>query len=129
MEAIPKPIGLLFYYGFVNILMIFIILSETIFITMLLIQLLTVAHVVIQVGNKDDIDRSLKYCHYKILGNSSKIWKCKTSVLYILKDRQMVLQNLLSLQIYTYVQWIKITHVQKIRSFFVFMEWIHLSHG
>ena len=126
MEAIPKPIGLLFYYGFVNILMIFIILSETIFITMLLIQLLTVAHVVIQVGNKDDIDRSLKYCHYK---NSSKIWKCKTSVLYILKDRQMVLQNLLSLQIYTYVQWIKITHVQKIRSFFVFMEWIHLSHG
>ena len=73
MEAIPKPIGLLFYYGFVNILMIFIILSETIFITMLLIQLLTVAHVVIQVGNKGDIDRSLKYCLYKISGNSSKI--------------------------------------------------------
>ena len=34
---------------------------------MLLIQLLTVVHVVIQVGNKGDIYRSLKYCHYKII--------------------------------------------------------------
>ena len=67
---------------------------------MLLIQLLTVEHVVIHIVSKDYIHGNLKDWIFKTSKNPFKIWKCETS---ILKERPTVLQNLFLLQIYTYV--------------------------
>ena len=65
---------------------------------MLLIQLLTVAHVVIHIGNKGYIHGNIKDLNFKTSKNP------RNRILYILKERPTVLQNLLSFQIYTYVQ-------------------------
>ena len=68
---------------------------------MLLIQLLTVAHVFIHI---DNISETLKYCNFKTSKNPRKTEKFEISILYILKERPTVQQNLLLLQIYTHVQ-------------------------
>ena len=99
-------------------------------------QQLTVTFVEIHIGNKGDIHGSLKHCNSKTSKNPWKIWKIwplTFDIWHMTFERPTVLQNLLLLQIYTYVQWIsgiiQNTHVQKIRSFFVLMEWLHLPHG
>ena len=65
---------------------------------MLLIQLLTVAHVVIHIGNKGYIHGNVKDFNFKTSKNP------RNRILYILTERPTVLQNLLLFQIYTYVQ-------------------------
>ena len=73
---------------------------------MLLTELLTVGYVVTHIGNKGDIHGSLEYCNFKTSKHPWNIWKCKISIFYILKERPTVLQNLILLQIYPFVQWI-----------------------
>ena len=88
-------------YGFVNRSISFTVLNETIFFyNMLLIQLLTAARC-ITIGNKVYIYESLKHCNLKTSKTPLKIWKCEISILFILKGRLMLLQNLPLLQIYT----------------------------
>ena len=53
---------------------------------MLPIQQLTVAHVIL-IGNKGDMHGSLKYCNFKTSKHPWKIWKCKISILNVLKER------------------------------------------
>ena len=73
---------------------------------MLLIQQLTVAHVVIHIGSKGYIHGKVKDCDFKT---------SKFSILYILKERSMVLPNLLySKYILMFNELvIKNTHIQK----------------
>ena len=73
---------------------------------MLLIQQLKVVHVIIRIGNKGYINGNVKDCEFKTSKKPWKIWKCEISISYILKEKPTVLQNLLLLQVYTYVQWI-----------------------
>ena len=47
---------------------------------MLLIELLTVGHVVIHIGNKDDLQGSLKYYNFKTSKNHWKNWKSQPIV-------------------------------------------------
>ena len=82
---------------------------------MLLIQQLTVAHVVIHIGSKGYIHGKVKDCDFKTSKNLWKIWKCEIIILYILKERSMVLPNLLySKYILMFNELvIKNTHIQK----------------
>ena len=50
---------------------------------MLLIKLLTVAHVVIHIGNKGYIQGSLKYYNFKTSKNPSKFWKVYEHIAYL----------------------------------------------
>ena len=76
------------------------------FYNMLLIQLLTIAHVLIQISNKGYIYGGLKDCNFKNSKTLWKIWKCQISISNILKERPRRLQNPLLLKTCTYAQWI-----------------------
>ena len=63
---------------------------------MLLIRQLTVAHVVMRIGNKSCIHVNVNDYDFKTSKKPQKIWKCEI----ILKEKPTVLQNLLLLPVY-----------------------------
>ena len=96
------------------------------FFTMLLIQLLTAAHVAIHIGNKGYIHGNLKDCNFKTSKNPWKIWKYKSWK----KGPRYYKISFYSKYIHTFNELvIENTQVKKIRALFAFMEWLHLLHG
>ena len=101
------------------------------FYNMLLIQLLTIRHVVIHIGIKDDINGSLKYCNFKISKNPWKTWNVKPADGRFWKKGPRYYEiSCCSKYVPPFNQlMIKNTYVQKARPFFIFMEWLLLPQG